>query len=90
MVLVPPLNRGSADLVGPRELAQCDTAIMRLIHLKSVRFRGTITGPDTFKGVAKIAPAGLAVVLGYPQIQGHHLVTLAGVLHGPLMSGFDP
>ena len=40
--------------------------------------------------MAKIAPAALAMVFEYPQVQGHHLVALAGVLHGPPAGRLDP
>ncbi len=40
--------------------------------------------------MAKVAPTGLAVVLGHRQMQNHQLVALAGVFEGALAGRLDP
>jgi len=90
VALIPALYRCCTDLVGFGQLALGDTTIVGFIHLQLKGFRSTISGPDTDKRMPEIASAGLAMVLGYPQVQGHHLVTLARVFDRPPVGGLNP
>lgn len=88
-VLIPALNGGGTDSMSQREFALSDAAIVRLKHFQTIRFRSPVAGPDTGKGMTKIASAVQTMVLGHTQVQGHHLVAQTGVFDRSLVSGFD-
>ncbi|WP_373090171.1 hypothetical protein, partial [Zhongshania sp.] len=45
---------------------------------------------NTRERMTEITFTLLTMVLGYPQVQGHHLIPLAGVLYRPEMRGLNP
>jgi hypothetical protein len=74
LVLVPALDGGAADAVGELEFALTHPTVVGLKDLQSIPLGGVQSGSDAGKAVAKVAPAGLAMVFGRRQVQHQHLV----------------
>ena len=89
MVLVPAFHCGAANAMSQGKLALADTAFMSLKDFQSEAFRCSKSGSQSFKRMPKVTMTLATVILGHSQMQQHHLITLAGVLDCPAVTGFD-
>jgi hypothetical protein len=89
MVLIPPLNCRRTDMVCSGQFSLSNTTIMRFKNFQPIGFRRTKTRANSGKGMTEVSTTTRTMVFGHPQVQGHHLVTLASVLYCPAMSSFN-